>query len=356
MNIAKENLLAVLRKCLPGVEKGGSLIEGADTVVFAGNFAHTFNDRIAVTAPVEGQEGGQLSGAVKALDLFKLVSKMPALVLSVEVGPEAWQFSAGRSKGKLTLLKSVAAERISAMGLDGVEWEPLPGNFAQGVNLCTLKTNSPFRGIFTDGSEMLSTDNMRMCLFGMDKPMPQMWIDTLALSEMFKLPGEATHFNAGATGEWAHFKMSDGTIFSARREPADQFPAGSVKQTIAMVCSSTTPSISGTLPDGISGVVDRVATMAASASGQSHIRLRLTREDLEVFAEKTSCSMTESVPWAAPLERDPNVELWVECSFLVEAAGKAMDFRVTPPSDGVPGTLIFSGTNYTQVAATADRE
>ena len=318
--------------------------------------AHTFNDRIAVSAFVNGQEGGQLLGAVKELDLYKLVSKLPALVLSVEVGPESWQFTAGRSKGKFTLLKSVATERIASMGLSDLQWSELPANFVQGVNLCTLKTNSPFRGVFTDGTEMLSTDNMRMCLFGLDKPMPQMWVDTLALSEMFKLPGNATHYHAGASGEWAHFKMDDGTIFSARRKPADQFPANSVKETIKLVCSSTAPSIVGTLPEGVAGVVDRVAAMAASASGQTPIRLRLTREDLEVFAEKASGSMSETVAWAIPLERDPGVELWVECAFLLEAAEKAMDFRVTPPTDGVPGTLIFSGVNYTQVAATADRE
>ena len=355
LNVPKELLLSTLRKCLPGVEKGGSLIEGADTIVFGGNYAHSFNDRIAVSAPIVGVEGGNLEGAIKAMDLFKLVSKVPALFLQVEIKDNAWHIVAGKLKAKISLIHTTTTERIAAMGLDGLAWAALPENFAEGVALCTLKTNTPFRGIYVNGTDMISTDNMRMCLFGLAAPMPPIWVDAPAIAELFKLTAKATEFHAERGGEWVHFKLTDGTIFSSKRKPEDQFPALSIRSTVQTLAGHE-GGIRGHLPAGLAEVVDRVSTLASDIGGQVPIRLILGKETLEIHAEKATGSVSETIAWETPFEADPNVEIWVESSFLAEAAPKAMEFKITPPQgDDIPGSIVFFAENYTQAAATASK-
>ena len=58
-SIEKAKLLSAMSKALPGVEKGNSIIEGADTFVLSNNAIHSYNDNISVSVPFDLDESIQ---------------------------------------------------------------------------------------------------------------------------------------------------------------------------------------------------------------------------------------------------------------------------------------------------------
>jgi len=68
MNVKRTELLKVLKQCLPGIENGNKVLEGADLFIFNKGSVHSYNDVISVSVPVKSdgllEEG--IDGAVRA--------------------------------------------------------------------------------------------------------------------------------------------------------------------------------------------------------------------------------------------------------------------------------------------------
>ena len=83
MIIEKSKMISILKKCLSGVEtKDNLLLEGADTLLFDGEYVHTYNDTISVSVKLTESMNG-LKGAIKADELYKIISKLLAESLRI---------------------------------------------------------------------------------------------------------------------------------------------------------------------------------------------------------------------------------------------------------------------------------
>ena len=185
----KPKFLEAMKKCLPGVELGASTIQGADTFLLTPGAIHTYNDTIAVTTPVDT---GDLSGAVKANDLYKLLSKMNAPIVTATITGNKLHISGGRNKSTLGLVDdSKVRAYIATLGLENAEWQPLPEGFMASVKVCKLSGNkSVFRGVCVgvapdgENSQVFTTDESRICVAPLRGSMPSIWIDDPVIADL----------------------------------------------------------------------------------------------------------------------------------------------------------------------------
>lgn len=344
ISIDRGALLAALKKCLPGVDKGTCLFEGADTFMFTPGFVHAYNDAIAVSAPLQA-EG--LVGAVKAVDFFKLVSKMRASLLTIEATATQWEVTGGRTKSRQTLVDSSQIKAyVATMGLASAQWEELPKTFMDAVKLCQLSANtSKLRGVMVgcpEGSSVslvMATDSVRIACHALDRKLPDFWLDDPNVNELVKL-GDPTHYCV--VGPWLHIKYADGSVFSAKTKDCAGYPVTIIKQNVDTYGGAAT-SVEGKFPKDIAESVDRVATMAAAQDGcSSLVRLTFRKDTLGIYASKATGDAEEVVPWDEPLGTDPNIVVYVESAFLVEASKKGMDFKVSE-IEGSTAVMFTSG-------------
>ena len=59
--------------CMPGVEKGSTIIEGADAFLFSGGYIHTYNNYISVSVPFDA---GGFECSIRAAAFYKLIQKI----------------------------------------------------------------------------------------------------------------------------------------------------------------------------------------------------------------------------------------------------------------------------------------
>lgn len=345
MNIDKYSFLSAMKKAMPGVDKGSSLIDGADTLYISGDFIHSYNDTVSVSAPCK-LEG--LHGAVKCMDLFRPVSKLTAPIIQLNVLDNKWEVLAGRVKATINLVESQTGTYLEGLKLGTLEWKVLPANFNEGVKLTRIPRNaSPYRGICVRGTTMISTDQVQMNRFELAGEMDTFWLDEAAIGDYLKfIPGAVAY---ALSESWVHFKMADGAIFSARRKEHAEYPFEALDGIIAArIKKEGDPS--NTLPADIGEVADRVSTLAADQKGSLPVRLTIGKGELEVYAERLTGNIAETIPWEKPFEADPKLLVWIDSTFLVEAGiRKSMAFHISLDDDGV-AWVVFTGEGFIQVA------
>lgn len=347
MNIEKNSTLAALKKALPGSASGTSIIDGADTFLFTGDFVHSYNDSVSVSAPCK-LEG--LTGAVKCNDLLRTLAKMPTPLIQLTQKDNKWELVAGRAKATISLVESATGTYLAGLKLAELQWLPLPANFTEGLRLTRIPRNkSPYRGICVNGAMMISTDQIQMNRFSLDAEMTTFWIDETAVEDYLKFDPGATHY--AISEAWLHLRMQDGSIFSCRRKEHGDYPFSALDAIIQnRTLKDGDPR--NRLPADIGEVADRVASMATDNKGTLPIRLTIGKDTLTAYSERVTGSCEEEIPWETPFTADPKLQVWVDSGYLVEAASrKSLDFHISKDEDGIDW-VVFTGPGFTQVAGT----
>lgn len=345
MNIDKNGLLSALKKAMPGSASGSSIIDGADTFLITGDFVHTYNDSVSVSAPCK-LDG--LVGTVKCNDLIKPLARLNTPIIQITPSEKKWELVAGRIKATINLLESTTGEYLASLKLGELAWKSLPANFTDGVRMTRIPNNrSPYRGICVNGTTMISTDQVQMNRFELAEAMDTFWLDETAVEDYLKFtPGAVAY---AVSESWVHLKMADGAIFSARRKEHADYPFAPLDGIIEARAKKE-GDLTNHLPLDIGEVASRVATLATDQKGTLPIRLTLTTTDLEVYAERLTGNIAELIPWETPFTTDPKLQLWIASDFLIEAASrKALDFHISVDEDSIPW-VVFTGPSFVQVA------
>jgi len=96
MKIKKAELQKALELVKPGLA-GKELIEQSTSFAFMGNRVVTYNDEISMSVPLV--EGFNLTGAVKAEELYKLLTKLKGDEITLELTENEIQITCG-NKGQ----------------------------------------------------------------------------------------------------------------------------------------------------------------------------------------------------------------------------------------------------------------
>lgn len=216
----KAYLQGALQKVKPGLATK-EMISQSTSFAFMGDKVVTYNDEISISHPVEGLD---LVGAVKAEELYQLLSKIPHEEIEMTVKDTELIISSGRTQAGLVFQHEISLplEEVEEKG----KWKSLPPAFLEALKfVIPAAADSMVKPAFTcvhirkDGI-IETTDGFRVSRFSVD----EIGVDSFLLPVSIAKELLAYQVIQVAQGKgWYHFKTEEGTLFSCRIFQ-DQFP------------------------------------------------------------------------------------------------------------------------------------
>lgn len=352
MEVSKELLMEALSQCLPGVEAGKSLLEGADTFIFDETGIHSYNDNITVSVPFVPET--PITGAVKAKEFYALISKLKGDVVKIVPRDEdnVWVISSGKIQMELALLEASVKERILCLDKDKLDFLPVAADFVEAMTDCKFSCNrSALRGIFVSGAEMASTDELRINFRALSADMGEFWIDDPAANELMRLKDvEGFAVSEG----WVHFRVKSGTIFSCKRLLNKNFPFGKLKALVAQH-EKTDTDIAHVLPSGLAEAAGRAAVLSMDIDSYESVRLTVSPEGIEVYSQRSTGKYKEMVAWDTPVTEvfDP-VVIYIDPGMIEYGLKRTKSFFIRQTESGGRRhvRLVFEGEKYKHLIST----
>jgi hypothetical protein len=222
MKINKQDLLKALELVKPGLANR-EIIEQSNSFAFIDGIVTTFNDEICLTHKVEGLN---ITGAIKAAELYALLSKLKKAEIEVTLTKNEIQFISGKAKATFTLQKEIKLP-IDSLGKKG-KWKDLPENFIKALKFtmgaCTRDMSQPLLTCVnvTESGVIEGSDSYRISHFVLGEKMPikTFLLPASSASNVVKLnPTQIAEGNG-----WIHFKTKEETTLSCRIFEDDSYP------------------------------------------------------------------------------------------------------------------------------------
>ena len=324
MIIQKKDLIDRLRMCMPGIETGSAVLQGADCFVFHNKNIFTYNDTISVKVPMV-QDEESLEGCVKAEEFYNLIQKLPSDEIKLTVTEEGvWLLKCGKARAEITLLDFDFETRLNNIKPKD-EWIDLDEDFVCGIGSCKMVANkSPISGIYISGKDIISSDGNQINHYFMKKTeLPKFWMSDKSATELLKIKNFT---GMQIQGAWAHFKSEDGTVFSTKTLQAETYPADKIKNIIDT--SDVSKAILHTkFPADMFNAIDRAVSFSINISELSAVRLTISKEKIEVSSERNSGKYSEKVAWEDEIkgEFEPFV-VYVDAVMMEFVSQKSVEF------------------------------
>ena len=296
MVIQKKELLDSLKACMPGIETGSAVLQGADSFVFHDGKIFTYNDSISVTVPIKNdgllEEG--LEGCVKAEEFFKIISKFPADEIKFSVTEKGtWLLKCGKAKAEMALLNFDFQTRLKNIAPEKDAWIDLSDDFVFGIGTCKMSVNkTQLSGVYFEGQDIISTDGNQMNCYTMkETELPKFWISDNSANELLKLKKLVS---MQLQGTWAHFKAEDETMFSIKTLQADTYPASKLKNIID-TSNPEKATLHAKFPKDLFNAIDRAVSFSMDIFDHSAVRLVISKEKIEVSAERSAGKLKKTL-------------------------------------------------------------
>lgn len=329
MLIQKKELIESLKLCMPGIETGSAVLQGADSFIFKDGWIYTYNDVISVMVPLNQKDlvDEKIEGCVKAEEFFKIVSKLPSDDIKFSIMEDGnWLLKCGKAKVQMTLLDFDFESRLKNIIPDEKNWIDLSDDFVSGLSCCRMSGNkSQLSGIYFSGNNIVSTDGNQMNFYtGKDVDFPDFWITDNSANELLKFK---KFTSMKINGNWVHFKTEDGSVFSVKTLQAQQYPFDKIK-TIIDASDPEKAELHHKFPKELFSAIDRAVSFSMEMSESSNVvRLTISKDKLEVFSERSSGKYVEKVSWDENIEKDfePFI-IYVDVSMMQFMANKTTEF------------------------------
>lgn len=247
----KEKLLKALEIVKPGLASK-EMIEQSTSFAFMDGRVVTYNDEVSISHPVEGLD---IEGAIKAEELYGLLSKLKEDDLELKHTKKEIVITSGKTTAGITLQLEIRLplEEIEEQG----KWKVLPEGFIDKLQFCLFSCSRDMsRPVLTcihvmqDGN-IESCDNLRLTHYHQEHemPVPTFLIPQSSAQLLVKYGVDKISEGKG----WIHFKTDGGTVFSCRVFQ-DEFPD-----------TSKILEVEGgeiTLPRDMGEIVDRAAVFS----------------------------------------------------------------------------------------------
>ena len=328
MTISRKELLDSLKRAMPAIETGTPTLQGADAFVFHDGKIFSYNDSIAVYIPlaITGLVDEGIEGSVHADEFFKVISKFSADEINFAVtGNNTWMLKCGKAKVEVTLMDFDFTTRLQGVTPDENSWVKISDEFVNGIGACKMAVNkTPLAGIYISGKNVVSTDGYQINKFEMkDTDLPTLWISDNSANELLKLSGLV---EMQLQGTWAHFKSSDGTVFSIKTLQAEKFPFDRV---VSLLDTSKPKEddFHAMFPMELFGAIDRANSFAIDLSEHSVVRLVISSQHIEVSSERASGKYLEKVSWGQELkEAVEPMTVYVDATMMSFMSKRSLEF------------------------------
>lgn len=350
MKIQQSCLLELLKRCLPGIEQGNSLLEGADTFVFRGGWIHSYNGNISVSTPLPFES---INGSVKAQEFYNIISKLPSDELTViqKEKEKMWLIKLKKIRIEITLMEQELNGYIKELALDNVEWHDIPELFQEGMKCCKMncQASDSYGGIFTKGNIVCSTDGRRINHFQLGKKMKTFWIRDNSVGELLKLGGLKQY---GISSAWVHFKAEGETLFSCMRLNEENFPFEKMEK-VMEEHKQRDSDIGNVLPEGIEAALDRASALSMEVSGFRAIKMVLRKDAVEIYSRRSAGSYSEKIPWEKPFKKEmESIPTLIDCDSARYALMRSKNFYVRQAAEKNTVRLVFFNDSFQHLVAT----
>lgn len=328
MIIKKKELLESLKMCMPGIETGSAVLQGADSFVFHKGKIYSYNDVISVCVPItqEGLLEEKIEGCVKAEEFFKIITKFPSDEIKFTVTEKgSWLLECGKAKAEMTLMNFDFAPRFQNIAPDKDGWIKLDEDFMFGVGTCKMSVNkTQLSGVYFEGQDIISTDGNQMNCYTMkETELPKFWISDNSANELLKLKKLVS---MQLQGTWAHFKAEDETMFSIKTLQADTYPASKLKNIID-TSNPEKATLHAKFPKDLFNAIDRAVSFSMDIFDHSAVRLVISKEKIEVSAERSAGKYSEKVDWDEEIKEDfEPLVVYVDAVMMQFVAQRTVEF------------------------------
>ncbi len=319
----REELVAKLKVVLVGTDVKKS-VDGFDTFVFRDDVVRTFNYNISVSYPLKTG----VSCAVKAEDLFKVLSRMEGESISIAIKKNSLEIKDNKTTLKLAVLEDKVTQHVDDLKVGEIIWEKLPEGFMTGLELCCFSAArsvvfGTLTGVGVSGKDIVSTDNWRASWFQLKEDMKTFVIPIESAEALCNFEGYQEY---GVDGEsaWLHLKNKEGVIFSTRLFAAEDFPFDGIKDYF-----SSDSTIKYSFPEGIQKTLDRISPFAFSDQTSGNEFISISEEDGYIICRgaKDYGEVEEKIK--VPDGSFPKgVQLNISQAFLKDILPKSRDFFV----------------------------
>lgn len=354
MTIQKKALIDGLQSCMPGIENGNAILQGADAFIFHDGKIFSYNDTISVAVPISnvGLLEETIEGAVHAEEFFKVVSKLPSEEINFVVTESGWTLKSGKAKVEMTLMNFDYKPRLEGIAPSD-SWIDLNDEFALGLGTCKMNSNkTPLAGVCVNGKTILSTDGFQINKFEMkNTELPKFWISDSSVAELLKIK---KFKGIQLQGNWIHFLAENGSIFSVKTLQVKNYPFEKIVASLDM-SKPNEKDFHANFPVELFNSIDRAGAFSIDITEHQTIRLTLMKENIEVSSERTTGKFKEKVAWETPIENDfEPIGLYVDSSMMAYMATRSLEFyikNVEKDGQSIP-RLIFVSPDSTHLMAT----
>ena len=358
MNVKRTELLKALKQCLPGIESGTAVLEGADYFIFNDGYVHSYNDVMSVSVPVksEGLLDASIKGAVRAEEFFAIINKFNGELIEFTAEKEKWVLKSGKAQAELTLMAGDFTGRFKAIAPDKKKWQDLPPEFAQGLGVCRMANNkNAISGIFITEKEIMSSDGFQINCFNYKGPAIEenIWISDASAVELLKI-GMLSHIQVN--GSWVQFKTNDNMVLSVKTMQAEKWPYGKLLRVLD-IHKKNDKDVSAVFPKELFDAIDRAASFYLDILDSKAVRLEISQKEIKVSAERAAGKYNEIVDWKVPPPEFKTFELFVDTNMMLFAGRRSMSFYIRESDEkGDVPRLIFVTNNSIHIMSTLSKD
>lgn len=215
MKLKTNELKQALVTVKPGLANK-EIIQQATSFAFMKNRVVTYNDEMSISHPLKGID---LQGAIKAEELYGLLSKLNNAEINLELDEKELKLKCGRVRAGLKIEKEINLPIKDEINIKKWSKLPDPDTFNRNLKLCmhvcaTDITQHKLTCVnITKNGNMHGSDSYRLiqCKGG-KLPVKGFLLPANLVNEIVKLYPEKISLNSS----WVHFKNSDGVIISCR--------------------------------------------------------------------------------------------------------------------------------------------
>lgn len=223
MDINREELIEAMSKIKPGIASK-EFLEQSTHFILNKNEIISYNDEISIVYPID--LGVQCT--VDASLFYKLMNKLDGETVFLGLDGTTLRVECEGVKAKLpTVISSEMFEYVGKLTKeqDELKWQKLPSDFITGIGLCIFsasedKTLGTLTCVWIEEGDIITFDKYRASWYQMESSVENKFYieaDYLAALLEFEEPDEYC-----LSDGWAHFAMSNGVVFSARRTMPDE--------------------------------------------------------------------------------------------------------------------------------------
>ena len=248
----KNEFLKVLELIKPGLSKN-PILEQSEMVMFEPDRVFSYNDEIAISCPFETG----LSGAIRSIELLKLLKKLKGDELETKKVDDEFQFTCGDTSAGFKMIEDMMPP---SLGIDEIKkWNKLPSDFAEALSFCAFSASTNIgMGTLTclkvEGKEVHSCDNFRATRYRMKTGLAK---GLVILVPQSIVSGLAAHNpkKVAITGNWNHFTNDENIVFSSRIMDGEYRDISSI---------FSDDGIAVTLPEGVKDALSRAEVLTDS--------------------------------------------------------------------------------------------